>query len=264
MGAYVYLATLGQRPEAITIAFDKLSEKYTYERMVILHTDAQQSGIVEALQALDTVLQRDYSGLHVKYCELQDTSGRPIIDIDDELSANQYFEAVLRVLLDYHHQNYTMHLMIAGGRKAMSIYAMLAAQQIFTVNDRVFTVLSDTELLQRNLYHIPAGKREHVQVVDLPLMRARRITATIESMPVARSLRDLFLEKLTEEERKLVSELLQHPYATAEELGDALQKSKRTIENQFRTIYDKMTAFLDDGEHIKRNKRQALLTLLKN
>ena len=264
MSAYVYLATLGQRPEAITIAFDKLSEKYTYEQMVILHTDAQQSGIVEALQDLDVVLQQDYPKLHIEYHELRNASERPIIDIVDELSANQYYEAVAQVLTYYRQQGYTMHLMIAGGRKAMSIYAMLAAQQIFTVNDRVFTVLSDTALLQRNLYHIPVGKRQYVQVVDLPLMRARRITTPVEGLPVARSLRDLFLEKLTDEERKLVSVLLQHPYATAEELGLALQKSKRTVENQFRTIYDKMSAFLDDGEHIKRNKRQALLTLLKN
>lgn len=41
----VFLATLGQCPEAITLALDRLHERYQYADVILLHTDPQASGM---------------------------------------------------------------------------------------------------------------------------------------------------------------------------------------------------------------------------
>ena len=54
----VFLALLGQRPQAITIALDVLLPRYNYQRIGILHTDPQASMIDMAYQQLHEVLRQ--------------------------------------------------------------------------------------------------------------------------------------------------------------------------------------------------------------
>jgi CRISPR-associated protein (TIGR02584 family) len=262
----VYLATLGQRPEAVTIAFDLLHAHYHYEALAVLHTDPVHSGIADALADLRRVCAHDYPDGLVHLHPLAFPDGTPIIDIDDQLSAEAYHHAVLNVLYGYHQAGYALHLMVAGGRKAMSIYAMLAASLLFEPpHDRVWTVLSSEALLaQPGQFHIPPGMREQVHMVELPLRPARIAPGTpldaLLERPQGRA--DAFMKKLTSAERDLVDMLRRHPYATNAQLGSMMNKSDRTIENQLGSIYDKLTGFLERGERVN-DKRQLLLDVLR-
>jgi CRISPR-associated protein (TIGR02584 family) len=262
----LFIATLGQRPEAITVAFDRLNEQYRYDLLAVLHTEPNSSGIAQAYTELRAVCARDYPSLPTRFHEVTYPNGSPLIDIEDQRSAEAYHRAVLYVLYQYRREGYRLHLMIAGGRKAMSIYAMLAASVIFEPPyDRVWTVLSSESLMaQPGQFHIPARMRDQVQLVDLPLRPARIAPGTNVEVLLARpnSNREVFLAKLTDAERELAKLLLEHPYATNEELAKAAGKSHRTIGNQLASMYDKMVGFLDFGEDIY-NKRQALLDVLR-
>lgn len=271
MTGQVLLATLGQRPEAITMALDALQPRIAIQTLVILHTEPQLSGIAPALEALRTVLATDYPELMVDWCELICRDGAPLLDIHDQRTAEDYYHAIYAELLRYKQQRDTLHLLVAGGRKAMSIYATLAAGLLFTERDRVWTVLSPPRLIQQpGVFHAPDGLREQVQLVQLPLLPSRLLLGSVPDDVVRdpnalvndrQSRRVQFLQKLTTQERLLAETIAQHRYDSNQELADLLHKGKRTVEAQLRSIYDKLSSFLDYGEQIS-NKRQALLDLL--
>lgn len=263
---YTYIATLGMRPEAITVAFDLLSDSYEYDRIVILHTDPVRSSIAESYATLKDVLRRDYPTIPAQFHEIRYPNGTPLQDITDQPSAEAYYRAVLAVLHDLRADQRLQHLMVAGGRKAMSTYATLAASVLFEPpHDRVWTVLSPEQMLaQPGQFHIPPGMRDQVQLVELPLRPARVAPGTslerLLTPPPSR--RDAFLAKLTKAERDVVDLLRRNPYAGNAQLGVIANKSERTIENQLRVVYDKLMSFLEFGESIH-DKRQVLLDIVR-
>jgi hypothetical protein len=263
----VYLATLGQRPEAITVALDLLSERYTFTEAVILHTEPQVSGIAGAYRDLQAVFAQDYPDLSTRWYELTGIDGSPLMDIESQATANHYYQAVLDVLLEYKRQGYALQLMIAGGRKAMSIYATLAAGVLFGRQDRVWTVLSPPAMLNTpRQFHVPAGLRHEIQLVQLPLLPARLVGGHLPDdvdtyLQRRRDLRTDFFLRLTLAEQEVAEVFTQHPYHFNEDLAEVLGKSKRTIDNQFASIYQKLALFLDAWEDIG-DKRAALRDLL--
>ncbi len=58
---HVLLATLGQRPETITIALDLLPDRYPIETVVVVHTEPNVSGIHAAIKTLQGVMTSNYS-----------------------------------------------------------------------------------------------------------------------------------------------------------------------------------------------------------
>jgi CRISPR-associated protein Csx14 len=267
--ADVFIATLGQRPAAITVALDKLGAQYTFAEAVILHTDAYRSGIADALASLRKVMRSDYPDLYVTWHPVTDDGDVPLLDISDERSSTAYYRGVLKALLEHQRRGQTLHLLVAGGRKAMSIYATLAATLVFGPRDRLWTVLSP-ELMLRDpgQFHIPPGLRDQVQVIDLPLLPSRlspseraQLDDPMQFVANRRNPREALLASLSPQERRLALLLEQHPYATNEELADMLDKHVRTIENQFRGIYHKLGAFSDQADSTTR-KRQILLDVL--
>jgi CRISPR-associated Csx14 family protein len=265
-----FLATLGQRPEAITLALDELQPKYAFTQVVILHTDPQISQIGDAYNNLKMVFEQDYPGLPVHWYALCQSDRSPIKDIFNQATATQYYRAIYGSLLKYKEQHHALHLLVAGGRKAMSIYATLAASLLFTPRDKVWTILSPDELINhKGVFHAPSPEiRRQIQMVQLPMVTARILPGSIPSHLLEnpenlydRSRRVMFMGKLSPQERLLTETVLMNPYVTNEELAKLLDKSKRTVETQFRSIYNKLQTFLDFGEEIS-NKRQALIDLL--
>jgi CRISPR-associated protein (TIGR02584 family) len=265
----IFFATLGQRPEAITMALELLDERFVFEKIVILHTEPHASGIADAFQALEGFFNGDD---RFRSHELTHENGAPLLDINDRHSAWAYYQSIFTILRQYKQDRYRIHLLVAGGRKAMSIYATLAASLIFGERDKVWTVLSSPRLVQqRGVFRIPAGMREQVQLVQLPVLPARLAPSGMNS-PLLDDFQELvkrrqnsradFVSRLTTEEQRLVETLTQHPQATNKELGAILNKSGRTIENQLSKIYDRMSGFLDFGKNITHKQRQVLLDIL--
>lgn len=263
----VFLATLGQRPEAITIALDVLLPRYGYQQVGLLHTEPRFSGIADALEALIEVLRSDYPALKIVRHELCFLDGKPLFDIDTQRSAEAYYEAVYTVLKQYRAQIVPVHLMVAGGRKAMSIYATLAAALLFGVQDRVFTVLSIPEIIGPGQFHVPPGHLDGVQIVNLPLMPSRQIPGIVAGLELntiyerRANPREEFLGELTIQQTRLVEALHVNPYITNETLSEELNKSVKTIENQLNAIYGKLAKHYDLDVEGSR-KRQALIDVM--
>jgi hypothetical protein len=260
----VLLATLGQRPEAITMALDVLHPRYHYAEVGLLHTHPTRSGIADALRTLTPRLEQDYEALTVQSFVITGIDGRALIDITDQYTAEGYYRGVLDVLRRYRVQYIPVHLLVAGGRKAMSIYATLAASLIFGEHDRIWTVLTPTHLMQPDLFHAPVGQGDHVHVVELPRLISRVLPGTmgdLDKLIQQPTPRQTFLSRLTEKETELTEWLKQHPYASNAELGELLNKSERTIENQLRAIYQKLMREFDVEIDANR-KRHVLIDVI--
>ncbi|MBE2196787.1 MAG: hypothetical protein IAE83_21630 [Anaerolinea sp.] len=267
MMANVYLATLGTRPEAVTVAFDLLHSRYHFAQMVVLHTEPHHSGIADALNALKAAFPREFPGVPARYAEITRRSGDPLLDIQDQETAKDYWKGVTDILLEYQ-RDYNLHLMIAGGRKAMSIYATLAAGLFFRPRDRVWTVLSPESMLRGGHWRAPAGMRDQVQIVALPVFpversdQLRAMLGDLDSLLAARDTsRSEFLARLSPAETLLVERTQQHRGATSKQLGEMLSKSEKTIDNQFSGIFEKLAEYVDLPEGT-RYRRQLLLEFL--
>lgn len=278
----IFLATLGQRPEAITVALDALLQRgEPLALVVILHTEPTRSGITGALADIRYEMHRAYPQLPVECYELKRSDGGALYDIDDAETAQDYFAAVLTALESYRVLGSSRHLLVAGGRKAMTIYATLAASFSFGGHDRVWTVLTPSEDLKPGQFHIPRGRRDRVQLVQLPLLTARllarRQTESTEShtgiidaeqvmalLHQRASVRDDFWGRLTDREQIVAATLAENPYASDEALAKILGRSVRTVQNQLSHIYSKMEAFFDDSARSDRmaDKRRLLIDLM--
>ncbi|PJF38204.1 MAG: hypothetical protein CUN55_18200, partial [Phototrophicales bacterium] len=162
--------------------------------------------------------------------------GQPLIDISNQHSAEAYYHALLEVIREYRMRYIPIHLLIAGGRKAMSIYAALAASLFFGEQDRLWTIHTPQDLMRVGLFHAPAGTQDRVQVIQLPIRPSRLLPGVLAGEDIQHLLewlrtspRQMFLQSLTEEENKIAETLHQHPYASNEELGNILGKSPKTI-----------------------------------
>lgn len=153
----VLLATLGQRPEAITRALDALLPRYSYIEVLILHTDPEHSDVSSAYAELMSILKADYSDLNASGKTLCYADGKPLTDISNQHSAESYYHALLEVIRQYRVQFIFIHLLVAGGRKAMSIYAALAAELLFGEHDRLWTIHTPKGLMQFGLFHALPG-----------------------------------------------------------------------------------------------------------
>ncbi|MBK8024598.1 MAG: hypothetical protein IPK19_25030 [Chloroflexi bacterium] len=193
---------------------------------------------------------------------------RLLIDIADGRSAEAYYRSTAEVLRQYRARGATVHLLVAGGRKAMSIYACLAASLLFGENDHVWTILAGSDGSSGGAYHIPPGKLDAVHIVDLPVLPSRLLPGVLADTDIMEWLanrgrpRERFLKSLSAEENALVDMLHTHTYASNDELSRYLGKSVKTIENQLRSIYKKLSEEFELAISPQR-KRQILLDVIE-
>lgn len=269
--AFVYLATIGQRPQAVTVAFDQLKETYSYERIGLLHTDPLRSGIANQLRELSTELNQAYPELAVDKHEVKDLNGYALLDIEDDVSAEAYFYGIVDALLYYKQQGYKVHLMVAGGRKAMSIYAVYAASLLLDEFDAVWTVLTPPKIIERKVYHVNPAERKDIRLTHLPFLPSRFAPTTLETLTrkdiiehldQRKHRKELLLSKLTPAQRRVVNAIALHDDFTDEQIADLLVLSVKTVQRHLQDIYSIMRTVFDYGDKI-RDTRLALRKIMK-
>lgn len=263
----VFFATLGQRPEAITVALDKLLPQHGYDVVSIIHTDPLESGIRDALARLRLVLEHDYPDLLIDYFEVRDADGNGLLDIENTASAQTYYRYLIETFISYREQRIPIHLLVAGGRKSMSIYATLAASLLFGVHDLVMTVLSPPNVIATREFHVDEVTSREVHVVELPIQNSRLLPRSLAEQDIDSLLdkrvdpRYEFLQALSPRETALVEKLKQHRNIGNRGLAEVMGKSASTIDTQLTSIYSKLEAQFD-LELDPKKKRQALLDVL--
>src|SRR5690606_19644050 len=151
--------------------------------------------------------------------------GKPLIDILDTASAEAYYRQVLAVLKRYREQRRNIHLLVAGGRKAMDIYATLAASLVFGTHDQVWTILATPDFIRDGHVTVPVERNDEVLLVRMPILPSRFLPGMLSSydvddiIAIQASPRERFLADLTTRERVVAEAVASHPYHSYEELG---------------------------------------------
>lgn len=270
---HILIATLGEKASALTYAFDRWLDTHQQGHFAVVHTSPQHEKIATALNHIKAFVSRRFPNTPTDYHEITRQSGAPMLDVDDSDMAWDYFGGFLKIVADYATRNFILHVLIAGGRKEMSVYATVAAAAIFRETvDQLWTVHSPPELIQSGELAIPTGRKQDVKLINLPILPARLSDEERHALLddphryFARRMekRSQFLEILTPAERELCDLRLEFPYIDNGELGVKLNKARRTVENQLASIYNKMQQIVPElGELDGERKSQALMDLLR-
>jgi CRISPR-associated protein (TIGR02584 family) len=266
MSKTILLATVGQRPAAITMALDNLYPRYAYEQIVLLHTDPNHHGIAESLRGLIAELQT-YDNLHIQQVEMTRTDGTSMTDIDTHPNAEGYFHSLLDTFRTFRQQGYSVHVLISGGRKAMSAYAVVAASYMLSYNDRLWTSMVSPDLMKPDLWHAPPGKTNEVTVLSLPFKASQLTNQQLDDVELQTlvwgetyDLRERFIAGLTPTEARITQMILDHPYDTDAQIADHLAMAPKTVGNHLTRIYGKLEGYF--GHVTDSNKRFFLRDVL--
>lgn len=204
---YVYIATLGNAPQVVTLGLDSLLPKFPFVEICVIHTDDRPEETLPRMKFStmhETVKKLDGEFLHLKALEAApgekawradyDCRGRyyqftyrrvliqreeqedgnlatvvPVKDVETEANAQAAFRTIFRTIQRYKEQRAIIHFNLAGGRKSMSVFAMCAAQIVFEPQDKLWHVVSQHEFMQTKEMHDSADMSRLVPIPHISM-----------------------------------------------------------------------------------------------
>ena len=167
----VLLATLGTAPQVVTLVLDSLLQRgYKIDEVLVLHMSSRTPRVADAVKALEQE-KAFYRKAAIRF-RLQVFRDDQELEVVDTLHAYQA-DAVRRVLFQelqaLKRKRWRVHLSIAGGRKTMSAYGLVAAQMLFDADDRCWHLLSEDRVIADGRLHGVAG--DDINLVEVPVLR---------------------------------------------------------------------------------------------
>lgn len=238
---YCLIATLGTEPQVITSTLDLLLRKGDHiSDIVIIHTEDNDGPISSAVnQLIQAFSNKPYSDqFTLQLVPILDENGEILSDIETCNSSSNAFRTIYQQIRLAKLAGKYVHLSIAGGRKTMAVFGMVAAQLLFDEGDYLWHLYSSDEYLASKRLH--PQPNDDVHLIPIPVIFWSNISPsftniiqnedpfqTIENVrqlqlrektDIARS---YILESLTESERK-VTALLVKEGLSDQEIGDRL------------------------------------------
>lgn len=257
--AAVLIATLGVEPQVVTIALDRLlAGGHPIAEVVVVCTASP--GVHAALATLEAEFAaRVYPGVSLRPVPVMARCGA----VDDFRTAEE-----LRALLGTLYREVrgarrggrTVHLLVSGGRKVMGIMAMVVAQLLFGPEDRVWHLITEGwQPGDARRLHLDA--RDEVWLVPVPVLRWSEATILLRTVAELNDPAEVvaWYERLSRRAREREKEhFIRHWLSPAEQavvrlacqgldnaaIAAALHKSKQTVANQLRAVYDKLREWL--------------------
>lgn len=145
------------------------SGKFGHEAIHKALIEDQQLAELYAAYNMDQLLFDD-SHIH----RIQNTKGEYLSDIttaEDNETAADFITNLVREFAQ--HENTSLHVSIAGGRKTMSYYMGYALSLYGRMQDRLSHVLIDETLLTRDFFYPQPNDHIEVMLADVPFVRLR-------------------------------------------------------------------------------------------
>lgn len=197
------------------------------------------------------------------------------MDVETPQAARCAFTALYQIIRSVKRDGKIVHLSIAGGRKTLALYGMVAAQLLFDEADCLWYLFSSGDFLASKRLH-PASE-DVVTLVPIPVILWSKVSPFVSDL---REVKDPFeavkqveelqlIEKrdyarsfiygsLTPAERRVV-EILVRDGLSDSEIGERLVLSPRTVEQHLRSAYAKAA----DHWEMENVNRAQLVTLLQ-
>jgi len=273
------VATLGTRPQVVTLAVDLLEddEGILVDEVYVIHTEAQ-GRIGEALGELRKEFHRNrYRDRRClfKPVPIVTADDRPVRDIRSPDDARSTFRAIFRAVQERKRGGRIVHLSIAGGRNSMGAYGVVTAQILFGRNDRLWHIISTEDFERSGGMH--RRSRADAVLTEIPVLCWSGVSPPVmaalarEDDPFrAIEAQQRWMERqadvqreefvrgvLSLPERRVVEDFVIHG-GTSREIADRLARflardySVRTVESHFRNIFPKMEVFFDYSVPVNR------------
>lgn len=244
----VLLATLGSEPQIIPLTVQLLAQrKRAPQRVCVLHTAADRSPVREAVARLRAIFdappaQQSWGTTAAPVLELLPVA---IPDVLTPAQLDAFGVTLYRALRDAIAQGARVHLLLAGGRKSMTMVGMTIAQMLLGPEDCVWYLHSCEELRQsgrawlddHSAHPAPANRADPAQLVQIPLPR-----------------------------QSAAAQLAAQELLTVQAVAARLHKSPKTITNQLNAVYSKMESYfgLQPQAGLKREFLRYLLAEYEN
>lgn len=273
------IVTLGTEPQVVTTTLDLLlQQKEKITQVVVLHTVSPRTNIADAIQKLQTEFSQFPYGdnLDFKFCPLTDEHGVYLEDVKTFADTKSAFRVFYHQVQIAKRAGQKLHLCIAGGRKNLAIFGMVAAQMLFDEDDCLWHLYSDGTFLEKKRLHPKPGDDTHL--IPIPVILWSQVSpvftdlgeiedpfqaiARIRELHISEKIdaaRTFVLGSLSPAERRVVQSLVRDGLSD-QELAKALHLSPRTIEQHLRSAYTKAAAHWDIAS-VNRTQLIALLNL---
>lgn len=249
------IVTLGAKPQLATLAMDCLKEMGAVpERLLCIHASRQRGETDRALIQIQTDLRVNYPKTAFYNLELAE-NGHPLPDITSPEQVQVAFRVLYAEVRAAKLSETIVHLLIAGGRRTLTVFGMAVAQMLFDDEDHLWHLASHPALEDAGRLH--AAKGEWVRLIPIPVIPWGRLSPVFDALravddPFAAANRlsqlrlreqwDLarifVLTKLSPAELAVV-ELLSHAGLSQTEAAEKLALSPRTVEQHLRAAYRK-------------------------
>ncbi len=268
------IATLGSKAQIITLTLDALGQQGDLPgEVVVVHTDRTRTETATALARLKADLPLTYPQVKYRPLELCDEAG-PLRDVTAPHEVDVAFRAIYAEVHAAKLAGRPVHMMIAGGRRTLTVFGMATAQLLFDEDDRLWHLGSTPELEAAGRLHAGAG--EWARLIRIPVVLWGRLSPVFDQLgevsdpfEAAERLRQFQLREKWDVARTFVlgslsgaernvAELLAREGLTDAEIAARLSISPRTVEHHLGEIYAKACAHWELGMV----NRAQLITLL--
>ncbi len=248
----VLISTLGSEPQGVTWLLDwLLAQGHPIHEVVVIHTQAAH--ILQAAAILADEFPRAYPRVRLRLSALQ-VDGQPVEDIASQSDLWALLRAFYAHIRAARQVGQRAHLSLVSGRKTMAVFGMVAAQLLFSREDRIWHMISTAPWSGASKALHP-GPADDFKVIEVPFLRwgdgaaarlllegpddpweaLRRPPAYAEA-EVNQRKQQFWQQNLTPAERQ-VAELLVREGLDNAALAKRLGKSPRTVANQLSRAY---------------------------
>lgn len=249
------IATLGSKPQLITLAVDCLSQfEENLDEIVVVHTRRDRAETQSALSRLSADISETAPQIKLRFLELSNNDVA-LQDVTSPDEVDAAFRALYAEVRETKMQDQTVHLLIAGGRRTLTVFGMAVAQMLFDDSDRLWHITSHPALEESGNLH--ANENEWARLISIPVIAWGRLSPVFD---VLRTVEDPFiaaqqlsafrlreqwdlarifvLTKLSPAELAVVALLVQDGLNQTE-IAERLSLSLRTVEQHVRSAYRK-------------------------
>ena len=272
----ILVVTLGSKPQLVTLAVDCLRQRgEMLDKVVVVHASRERSETQKALLLLEELFPSSYPDINLEYLQLE-KDGKPLADVTSPEQVEVAFQMLYSTVRAMKMQDRAIHLLIAGGRRTLTVFGMAVAQILFDDQDNLWHIASHPALEESGNLH--ASGDEWSRLIPIPVIAWGRMSPVFD---ILRSVDDPFvaakqlsdfrlreqwdiarifvLTKLTPSESSVAALLVQDGLRQSE-IAERLGVSLRTVENHLRSIYRKAEEHWE-AENINQARLARLLGL---
>jgi CRISPR-associated Csx14 family protein len=255
MGQSVLIATLGSKPQLATLTLDCLQQmRESPDSLVLIHASKTRPETQTAIEKIQSDLSQSHPGVRLSAVELQE-NGRALADITLPEEVHAAFRIIYSQVRSAKLEDKKVHMLIAGGRRTLTVAGMATAQILFDDEDRLWHLASHPNLEASGNLHAREG--EWTRLIPIPVIPWGRLSPVFDALrevtdpfEAAKRLTELRLReqwdaarifqltKVSAAEREVLA-LLARDGLNQAEIADRLALSPRTVESHLRSAYRK-------------------------